>query len=286
MKIAKHKLRKLIREELLSELPWKKASEKLKIDPDISTVGDLRKLIKVMQSEKRSEEGIGGLKDLGMGMLADLVPGGGTALSLAQTLKAMYSAPDDKKTDTQLDKLNVDDEVAMIVDDTVEDNFLVVALESIEGLSDEDDIPDINKALADWLRSKYDARTIAGYNEGKSYNQLRSLIRETLLNESMMRYAAIWKASNGKWYLDLASDEYGEYYDATTYGPFSDEEAAEDHLDNFSNPGGLEVDDAGTNPPPTKSPNGDPVQSISSSSYGRGSGYGSYGGFGGGPRRW
>ncbi len=280
MKITKRQLRKIIKEELLSELPWKKASEKLKIDPQISKVGDLRRLIKVMQSEKRSEEGIGGLKDLGMGMLADLVPGGGTALSLAQTLKAMYSAPDDKKTDTQLDKLNVDDEVAKIVDDTVEDNFLVVALKSLEGLSDEDDIPDINKALADWLGDKYDARTVAGYSEGKSYNQLRSLVRETLLAESMMRYATIWKASNGKWYLDLASNEYGDYHDATTYGPFSSEDAGDSYLrDNFSNPGGLEVDDRGTEPPPTKSPNGDPVQSPRrSSSYG-------YGGFGGG-RRW
>jgi len=276
----------MIKEELLTELPWKKASEKLKIDPDISTVGDLRKLIKVMQSEKRADQGIGGLKDLGMGMLADLVPGGGTALSLAQTLKGMYSAPDDKKTNTQLDKLNVDDEVAMIVDDTVEDNFLDVALGSMEGLGDDAPIPDINQALANWLKTRYDARTVAGYNEGNSHDQLRSLVRETLLNESMSRYAAIWKASNGKWYLDLASNEYGEYYDATTYGPFSDEEAAEDHLGNFSNPGGLEVNDAGTEPPPTKSPNGDPVQSPRSSSYGRGSGYGSYGIGIGGPRRW
>ena len=117
-------------------------------------------------------------------------------------------------------------------------------------------------------------------------HKLRKLVREALLNESMSRYAAIWKASNGKWYLDLASDEYGEYHDATTYGPFSSEDAAEDHLDNFSNPGGLEVDDAGTEPPPTKSPNGDPVQSPRSSSYGRGRGYGSYGMGMGGPRRW
>tara|TARA_Y100000592_G_scaffold96695_1_gene165681 strand:- start:601 stop:870 length:270 start_codon:yes stop_codon:yes gene_type:complete len=54
---------------------WKKASEEFELDPQLSTVGDLRKLIKIMQSEKRSEKGIEGLKDVGVGMLADLVPG-------------------------------------------------------------------------------------------------------------------------------------------------------------------------------------------------------------------
>ena len=103
---------------------------------------------------------------------------------------------------------------------------------------------------------------------------LRRLIREALLRESMSRYAGIWLASNGKWYLDLASDEYGEYHDATTYGPFSSEEKAEAHLDNFSNPGGLSVDNSGTEDPPTSSPNGDPVQKAGRS--------GGRGGFGGG----
>jgi hypothetical protein len=207
MKLSHKQLRRLIRERLiLNELGWPKASEKLKIDPEISKVGDLRKLIKVMQSENRSEEGIGGLKDLGMGMLADLVPGGGTALSLAQTLKAMYSAPDDKKTDTKLDKLNVDDEVAMIVDDTVEENFLNVAIESIEGLDDDDDIPDINKSLADWLEAKYDARTVSGFNEGVKIrvtkSQLKKLIKEALLVEGDMDF----EASEGRWTYQWAFD--------------------------------------------------------------------------------
>ena len=42
-------------------LSWKKASEEFDLDPQLSTVGDLRKLIKIMQSEKRSEKGIEGL---------------------------------------------------------------------------------------------------------------------------------------------------------------------------------------------------------------------------------
>ena len=161
---------------------WKKASEEFELDPQLSTVGDLRKLIKIMQSEKRSEKGIEGLKDVGMGVLADLVPGGGTALSLAQTLKGMYTAPDDKKTNTMLDKLNVDDEVAMIVDDTVEENFLNQALKAIEGLSDDSPMPNINKELSDWLKSKYDARTVDGWETNESL--VRDYVRNVLLEKS------------------------------------------------------------------------------------------------------
>ena len=96
--------------------------------------------------------------------------------------------------------------------------------------------------------------------------QLRRIIREALLAESMQRYAGIYLATDKEWYLDLASNEYGDHYDATTYGPFYDEQTAEDYVkDNFSNPGGLDVDDSGTQPPPTRSPNGDPVQKPQSS---------------------
>ena len=105
-----------------------------------------------------------------------------------------------------------------------------------------------------------------------------------LIYESTSRYCSFYKASDGKWYMDLASEEYGEYEDATTYGPFSTMDKAIDYLDQFSNPGGWNEDDSGTRPPPTKSPNGRPVVragSSSSSSYSGfsfGRGFGGYGG--------
>jgi len=86
------------------------------------------------------------------------------------------------------------------------------------------------------------------------------------LSESMSRYCGIWKANNGRWYLDLAPNEYDGYDKAITYGSFSSEEAAEKYLeDNFSNPGSMDIDDEGRHPPPTKSPNGSPVQKGGSS---------------------
>ena len=87
---------------------------------------------------------------------------------------------------------------------------------------------------------------------------------------SMSRYCEIWKASNGKWYLDLADEEYGDWEDSTTYGPFPSEDGAYRHLRNFSNPGGFAVDDSGDLAPPKRSPNGSPVQKPGQSrSWGR-----------------
>ena len=77
---------------------------------------------------------------------------------------------------------------------------------------------------------------------------------------STQRYCGIFKAVDGKWYMDLAHNEYGDLDEATTYGPFASEEAVNQYLDyNFSNPGGYSLDGSGGHPAPKVSPNGDPV---------------------------
>jgi hypothetical protein len=76
---------------------------------------------------------------------------------------------------------------------------------------------------------------------------------------SLSRHCAIYKAVNGKWYMDLAEREHGEEEDSTTYGPFDSSENAESYLENFSNPGSTWID-RNSNPVPTVSPNGRPVQ--------------------------
>ena len=54
-----------------------------------------------------------------------------------------------------------------------------------------------------------------------------------LICESMQRYCGIYKASDGKWYMDLADHEYADYEEANTYGPFDSSDQAMDYLDNF-----------------------------------------------------
>lgn len=77
---------------------------------------------------------------------------------------------------------------------------------------------------------------------------------------SVSRYCSFYKAQDGRWFMELAQEEHGEREDATTYGPFRDQEAAIEYLDeNFANPGGWNVEDSGTLPVPTVSPNGEHV---------------------------
>jgi len=108
-------------------------------------------------------------------------------------------------------------------------------------------------------------------------NLVDKLAQEYLLKtSSLSRYCGIYKAKNGKWYMDLADDEYGEWKDAVTYGPFPNEDRAVKYLDNFSNPGGWVTDFSGEAEVPTRSPNGRPVQRPRSGG-GMGGGYGGYG---------
>jgi hypothetical protein len=220
MKITKRQLKRIIKEELIKQSPlteffgpnWEEEAANLDEPPPITKVGDLRKLIKALQSDKRSKKGMKGLADISAGIVADMVPGAGTALSVASTLKAMYSAPDDKKTNTALDKMNVDDEIAAIVDDTVEDNFLIKAMELIEGLSDDADIPDINQELSDWLKSKYEARTVIGFDEGKrvkiTKRQLRRIIKEALTGPPQT--VEEWMYWGGEFDLSAEEDNDGQ----------------------------------------------------------------------------
>ena len=87
------------------------------------------------------------------------------------------------------------------------------------------------------------------------------VLSEDLIAESTERHCDMYKATDGKWYVELAAHEYGDHSEADTYGPFVDQAACVRHLDNFSNPGGWGEDDSGTRPVPTQSPNGNPVRS-------------------------
>jgi len=89
-----------------------------------------------------------------------------------------------------------------------------------------------------------------------------SLVRRVAkILASVSRYCEIYKVKDGTWYMDLATKEYGDQDDATTYGPFDSEGAAQQYLfGNFANPGSLYTDGSGKRRAPKKSPNGRPVE--------------------------
>lgn len=77
---------------------------------------------------------------------------------------------------------------------------------------------------------------------------------------STSRYCHIYKDNKNSWWLELADREYAGREDATTYGPFANIEGVYRELNIHSNPGGFSLDESGTENPPTKSPNGRPIQ--------------------------
>ena len=124
----------------------------------IQTVGDLRAAIEKERSLKKAGK-------VGQGLIGVLANASGVDMvkGLGSMLKDAYKLPDSKKTNTFLDRLNVDDEVSAIVDDAVENMFLNDAAEEFIGLPDNTPLDqiDITQRLADFIAKKFDRRTVS-----------------------------------------------------------------------------------------------------------------------------
>jgi len=166
---------------------------------DIQTYGDLKKIIKAITTKQKVSAVVGGGKskasdivlDAAVEALKATIPGIGLAKQAFDIFKGAIKKPDTKKTNTWLDKLDIDDEMSAIVDDTVENGFIQAITKSIE--SEPDDKPlesdfNMNDRMIGFLQSKYQGRTIAGIKENKEMNNLKeyikTLVRELLDEES------------------------------------------------------------------------------------------------------
>jgi hypothetical protein len=131
---------------------------------ELKTYGDLKKTIKAIALKQKGEKVAGVALDTVVG----LVPGLEAARTTFDFIKAAVSKPDVKKTKTWLDRLDVDDEMSAIVDDTVENGFMKAVAQSIDGESDEKPLePDfnMNAKMVNYLQDKYQGRHIAGIKE-------------------------------------------------------------------------------------------------------------------------
>lgn len=131
---------------------------------EIKTFGDLKKAINAIITKQRTDAAMGGAKDLAVDMILNVIPGAGAAKTAFDFFKNIYNATDDKKTNTVLDKLNVDDEYSKIVDDTVEMAFLKSLSDMIMKKSDAEVIPrdyNINLELQNYLKRTYKSRTLS-----------------------------------------------------------------------------------------------------------------------------
>ena len=138
---------------------WRKQT----LNEALNTVGDLRK---TMRDYRAMEAG----KEVGkkaVDMTLEQVPFVNNLYSIWKGAKdakdmlgRLYGAEDDAKSNTGMDKLNIDDNVSKIVDDKIEQAFINDLLKGIEQMDDNDAIPDVNQKLQDYLKNKFNQHSV------------------------------------------------------------------------------------------------------------------------------
>ena len=135
---------------------------------NLETYGDLKQLLNNISKRQKGEKIISKGKEFALDQILGLIPGASNAKTAFDFIKTFTSKPDDKKTNTWLDKLDVDDDMSQIVDDTVENGFMQAMTKSIESEQDtkplEDDF-NMNAKMVDYLKKTYSGRTVSGIQE-------------------------------------------------------------------------------------------------------------------------
>jgi uncharacterized UPF0160 family protein len=150
----------------------------------LNTYGDLKKTIKAISLKQKGEK----IGNVALGTIMGLIPGAEAAKTTFDFIKAAISKPDTKKTSTWLDKLDIDDQMSKIVDDTVENGFMQAMAKSIESKPDDQPLEsdfNMNAEMINYLKQQYSGRTIAGIKENMDIKEyIKSLVRELLDEES------------------------------------------------------------------------------------------------------
>ena len=158
---------------------------------DIDTYGELKTLIAAITTKQKGLKIKGIVIDTIVDELVGKLPGGPTAKKTLDFVKAAFGKPDSVKTNTWLDRLDVDDQFSAIVDDTVENKFLQDISKRIEGQSDNTPLRqdfNMNTELVDFLKKKYKGRTVLGpQNEIKKMKKtnIRSILKEVVTSTSI-----------------------------------------------------------------------------------------------------
>ena len=141
---------------------WK-SSKLLSEALEISTVGELRKAIRDYRAMTAGKE----FGKKAVEMAIESTPLLGNVYNIwkgvsdaKEMVSKLYGAEDEVKSNTGMDRLNVDDNISKIVDDRIEQAFLNDLLKSIEKMDDDDQIPDVNEHLKNYLKTKFNRHAV------------------------------------------------------------------------------------------------------------------------------
>jgi len=141
---------------------------------ELNTYGDLKKAIKIISLKQKGEK----IGQVAIDTILGVVPGIGAAKTTFDFVRAAFAKPDTKKTNTWLDKLDIDDKMSSIVDDTVENGFLKTIANSIDQESDDKPLEsdfNMNAKMVDYLKRTYGGRTITGITENIMKDRFQKL---------------------------------------------------------------------------------------------------------------
>ena len=148
---------------------------------ELNTYGDLKKVIRAIALKQKGEK----IGDIALGTLIGFIPGAEAAKTTFDFVRAAISKPDTKKTKTWLDKLDIDDEMSAIVDDTVENGFMQMMSKTIEAKPNDQPLEsdfNMNAEMVNYLKDKYEGRTVSGIQENKKMD-LKAYIKELVRKE-------------------------------------------------------------------------------------------------------
>jgi hypothetical protein len=152
---------------------------------ELKTYGDLKKVLKAISLKQKGEKIVSQGKEVAIDTLLGLIPGAGAAKTVLGFLQAAVKKPDTKKTNTWLDKLDIDDKVSQIVDDTIENQFMDAMAKKIDQEADNKELGDdfnMNTELQQWLANTYDKRTVSFMKEQMIRGYVRKTIKEIVTN--------------------------------------------------------------------------------------------------------
>tara|TARA_R110000796_G_C14343097_1_gene410603 strand:- start:84 stop:581 length:498 start_codon:yes stop_codon:yes gene_type:complete len=165
MKLTQRQIKRIIKEEL---------ENVLREQEDIQTVGQLKQALQAAVLAKKKnlakDQMKGGISKFGWELAKTILPGAGLAAEAAKDIygliKGVYGLEDEKRTNTALDYLNVNDEVSAVVDDRVENQFIKDYLEFLKGQDDDQKIEniDMTNLLTNFIKQKYNQTTVSPGN--------------------------------------------------------------------------------------------------------------------------
>jgi len=157
--MTRAELKQLIKEEV------RLAIKEVDTRGNPETFGELAEIItSIVKQQYKQAVKKGALSAL-IDQVASLIPGATNVKSALEFFKTVYNARDDKKTNSWLDRLNVDDDFSAIVDDSIENQFIKDLVEWISKQPQDARLPedfDINEKLTAYLANKYNQRTLTG----------------------------------------------------------------------------------------------------------------------------